>query len=578
MMSVLTKLCALLALGTPALASPLFSPAWNLSSRDLSLSTFNDLEALNNAIGALRVMQEEHYAPWLGTWPTAIDWTAAVMGSHVSGALHSMSRGLGELKYATIDRENEIARYFSETVGAYFGQDAFAIRQQAFDDMLWVVLQWLDAINFIDLHSGLHFAPRDPAHGQQWHGNTWTTAFAHRARIFWELASQGWDTALCGGGMIWNPRLTPYKNAITNELFIAASIEMYLHFPGDSNDSPYKEDRAKYGLETTGARSPHDPVFLKAAKDGYDWLQSSGMMNEHGLYADGFHISGWRRNGSNVDTRCDQLSHTIYSYNQGVILTGQLGLWQVTGDPSYLADGHKLIRSVIAATGYDFDADRPIDTMLDLKPGELPPWRGLGRAGIMEDTCDASGICSQDGQTFKGIFFHHLSQFCSLSDILSTSSSVPPSHTAACKAYSGWVRHNAMAALLTRDEKGRFGMWWTAGILGWNAADRPEIPENVSYVAQDIESFDYRTKGVPNHELWARDVLLPQEIGKRHDRSIYMDRLQQQFLDGAAGDSDEHKARYLITKDFNDRGRGRTVETQGGGVAVLRALWEISRL
>jgi hypothetical protein len=29
------------------------------------------------------------------------------------------------------------------------------------------------------------------------------------------------------------------------------------------------------------------------------------------------------------------------------------------------------------------------------------------------------------------------------------------------------------------------------------------------------------------------------------------------------------------TRDLNDRGRGRTVETQGGGISVLRALWEI---
>merc|ERR1711939_658691 len=28
-------------------------------------------------------------------------------------------------------------------------------------------------------------------------------------------------------------------------------------------------------------------------------------------------------------------------------------------------------------------------------------------------------------------------------------------------------------------------------------------------------------------------------------------------------------------RDLNDRGRGRTVETQGGGIMVLRALWEL---
>jgi hypothetical protein len=577
--------CALPALAICALASPLAAPSNNVTRRGDSMSLLSGVEALDNAIGALQVMQEQHYEPWLGTWPKAIDWTAAVMGSHVAGALHSMSRGLGQLGTALTDRENAITLYFSETIGAYFGQEAIAIRQQAYDDMLWVVLQWLDAITFIDLHSGLHFSPRSSGLSQQWHGNTWTAAFAHRARVFWELASQGWDTELCGGGMTWNPRLEPYKNAITNELYIAASIQMYLHFPGDSNDSPFREERERYGLTMTGARAPHDPVFLQAAKDAYEWLKYSGMMNSRGLYADGFHISGWRKNGSVVDTKCDRRCEAVYTYNQGVLLTGQLGLWQVTGDQSYLDDGHKLIKSVIAGTGYNLDDDTPQDSVARLKPGELPPWHGLGRAGVLEENCDASGTCSQDGQAFKGIFFHHLSAFCSPLVLVpgaapavrsAPSQGALDQHAETCRAYTGWVRHNAMAALLTRDSSGRFGMWWTAGILGWDATARPEIPEDVNSPPTGIVSFDYRIKGIPNDELWVGDLPPPSDNAKRSGNPVYLDRLQQQFMDGAWDDGD--KSRYLATGDFNDRGRGRTVETQGGGVAVLRALWEISQL
>lgn len=46
----------------------------------------------------LYTMQEDHFAPWLGTWPTAIDWTAAVLETHVSGALSSISRALSTLR------------------------------------------------------------------------------------------------------------------------------------------------------------------------------------------------------------------------------------------------------------------------------------------------------------------------------------------------------------------------------------------------------------------------------------------------------------------------------------------------
>ena len=35
--------------------------------------------------------------------------------------------------------------------------------------------------------------------------------------------------------------------------------------------------------------------------------------------------------------------------------------------------------------------------------------------------------------------------------------------------------------------------------------------------------------------------------------------------------ADEHPRQ----QDLNDRGRGRTVETQSGGIAVLRAIWKL---
>ncbi len=141
------------------------------------------------------------------------------------------------------------------------------------------------------------------------------------------------------------------------------------------------------------------------------------MLNSQGLYIDGFHISG-TKNGTRPSTKCDVRNEMVYTYNQGVILTGQIGLWKATGHDGFLRDGHRLIQSVITATGYDLEDDRPIDDIDDLEPGQLPPWRGLGRAGVLEEQCDVSGTCSQDSQSFKGIFFHHLTAFCAPLDIL----------------------------------------------------------------------------------------------------------------------------------------------------------------
>ncbi|KAI0384181.1 glycoside hydrolase family 76 protein [Hypomontagnella monticulosa] len=571
-----------------------------------------DLNVLASVLEAIHVMQTEYFAPWLGTWPEAIDWTAAVMGTHVSGAVRSISEALVHLdsdKESLVDwklKSNLVDQYFTQVTASYFGQDAFAIRNEAYDDILWVVLGWLESIQLVNAHNDLYFKSNiqdgvvTPEAGsfqgisdfflnQPYHGNLWVPAFAHRARIFWDLASYGWDTKLCGGGMVWNPRLLPYKNAITNELYIAASISMYLYFPGDENPSPF-----------SGAENPNDPAhprtgprdakYLKAAVEGYKWLVDSNMTDEKGLYVDGFHISGYLDSGNN-NTKCDQRNNMVLSYNQGVLLTGLRGLWEATGASSFLSDGHKLIQNVIKASGYDLKSDTLMDDISSLHPSRLPRWHGLGRAGIMEDPCDASGTCSQDGQTFKGIFFHHLTAFCAPLAAPTPGPEPEPdthvdmrafaaaaeSHAEACSAYSGWLKHNARAALRTRDSGGKFGQWWTAGLLAehW-AGPWPTMADDG--VPHDIGT-DYRNYGVPNDTTWRADGRSP----KGH-RPVFLDpdRDQNQAqkpltADGAEKEKGKRQmADEARARDPNTRGRGRTVETQGGGLALLRAYWKIA--
>ncbi|OIW23996.1 glycoside hydrolase, family 76 [Coniochaeta ligniaria NRRL 30616] len=567
------------------------------SHRDhVTRSALPDLRVLEDALEALRVMQADYFQPWLGMWPTSIDWTAAMMGSHVSGALESISQGLELIRLEQDEedyrvKENLVTLYFSQLVGYYFGQDAFAIRNEAFDDMLWVVLGWLDTTQFIELHTALHYrsAPQGVSPGpaqelptllrnQTWHGNIWIPAFAHRARIFWELAARGWDAKLCGGGMTWNPRLEPYKNAITNELFISASIAMYLHFPGDANTSPYGSPSAGGVADseniTTSEWRAHDPRFLHAATRAYAWLRNSGMTNNDGLYVDGFHISGYN-NQSDNNTKCDVRNEMVYTYNQGVVLSGLLGLFKVTGNASYLKDGHRLIQDVISATGYDLRHDRPIDDLPNLEPGQLPPWRGIGRAGVLEEVCDVRGDCSQNGHTFKGIYFHHLTAFCAPLEFVTAPP--PPAmgeqrlvqirkeHARACQAYLGWIKHNAVAALLTRDAYGKFGMWWTAGLLNVTLDALDLDQEGIG--PTDANAADYRNYGVPDDALWT-----PPGTGVTPPKDVFDEEHGQRPLGGR-----RVRRETALDSDPNNRGRGRTVESQGGGLAVLRALWEISR-
>ncbi|EAQ93704.1 hypothetical protein CHGG_01939 [Chaetomium globosum CBS 148.51] len=575
-----------------------------------------DLDLFQDMFMALSDMQDAYFQRWLGTWPHGIDWTRAVMSTHVAATLRTISDelelGRSNQGMECASRKHEvIAGYFADVIAYYFAEDAFAIRNQAYDDMLWVVLGWLESIQFIDEHS--RFLSSKAAAGlgtkpgaETWYGSRWIPAFAHRARIFWELAARGWDTKLCGGGMLWNPRLMPYKNAITNQLFISASINMYLHFPGDPNPSPFSSDTDPILTANHHAAEwpPHDPTFGKAAQEAHRWLRSSNMTNRQGLYADGFHVSG-HSSGSN-NTRCDERDEMVYTYNQGVLLSGLIGLYQATGGglerEHYLREGHTLIQNLIRATGYDLARNRPIDDIGDPRR-PIPPWRGLGRFGVLEEACDAPGSCSQDAQTFKGIWMHHFAAFCAPAALRfhaapgmagwaaagteAEMEAIRARHGAHCRRYVPWLRHNARAALGTRDGRGLFGMWWTAGLLrlaGGEAALEKALKAAGDALPPplgegDGQVVDYRNLGVPLNAVWMREVDLPlpePSSGEEGQKPL-----------NAGGLGEENKTKPVVGRrgvdsdkagvwDPNHRGRGRTVETQGGGLAVLRALWVVS--
>ncbi|KAJ5808638.1 hypothetical protein N7474_009907 [Penicillium riverlandense] len=499
-------------------------------------------KTLHDLIGALHAMQDNYFQLWLGTWPTAIDWTAAVLNTHVAATLASLTDTAHDITPSFRTIENTINHFFSHTSTFYFGENSFGLRQQAYDDMLWVVLDWLENIKFQDLHSNLHYTYQTSSATsmKSWYGTQFRDSAAHRARLFWELASLGWDKTLCDGGMVWSPYLGPYKNAITNELYISASIGMYLYFPGDPIESPFIASQ-----DSGGDGFPHDPAHLKAAVDGYAWLKHSNMTGPLGLYGDGFHISGWKSAAKPGTKKCDLLNTMAYTYNQGVLLSGLRGLWLATGDQDYFRDGHELIYNVMRATGWP--------------QTDSQQWAGLGRGGVLEDVCDSRGVCNQDGQTFKGIFFHHLAEFCRplrpqeerflVGDATRRRSAahtegsprdeVYGKHLERCRSYGGWIEHNAKAALMTRDDDGKFGAWW---------------------------GREYGALGVSD-ELVDTSVL---PAGAVDYRSTILSDLPLSSGAGAAAHSTIAKNK----KDYNDRGRGRTVETQSGGVAVLRALYQ----
>ena len=283
----------------------------------------------------------------------------------------------------------------------------------------------------------------------------------------------------------------------------------------------------------------HDKKYLQAATDAYRWLTTSNMTNSQGLYTDGYHVRP--TNDTRPNTKCDERNEMVYTYNQGVLLSGMRGLWEATGETTYLDDGYALISAVINATGWT-----------GIHDAQDSRWAGLGRGGILEDVCDASGTCSQDGQTFKGIYFHHLSLFCKALPLealvpgtsYAADAQLADHHRRKCTSYGSWIAHNARAAYLTRDRDGQYGMWW-----GTHAGRREDDggAERSSPLPEGAD--DYRNE----------------ESSSRWRRTMGKGRTSTSTSAGG----------QKPAGDLNDRGRGRTVETQGGGVAVLRAYREL---
>ncbi|TVY62929.1 hypothetical protein LSUE1_G007630 [Lachnellula suecica] len=471
---------------------------------------------------AFEVMQSLFWDSGSSTWPSGIDWTRATFNTHVSTALIMMAT------YDNDDYSSEIQEYFSEVTAFYTGENATSLTTQKYDDQQWVILEWLEAIKFINLYSSID---------SSFDAQDLIPEFAHRARVFWDLASQGYNTTLCGGGMLWTNTLAPYKNAITNQLFIASSIGMYLYFPGDTNPNPFSTPNTAYN--SSQALPPiyaRDQRYLNAAVEEYNWLSTSNMTNAQGLYVDGFHITNWTSDTSIGTGKCDARDESVYTYNQGILLSGVRGLWDATGDQKYLKDGYTLMSSVMNATGW--------------QSASADTWAGLGSNGILQDLCDVDGSCSQDAQNFKGIFFHHLTLFCqplamdesqqtgqNTSVIFNATPAEAHAHQTQCGTYEAWILHNSQYAYATRNSSGVFGGWWDSNYT-----------TPIGYTDSPPGAADVINKGIPFNSFWRLPSNPP---------------VPAAGMTPVVNGSDS---------DPNDRGRGRTVETQSGGLALLTSL------
>lgn len=213
-------------------------------------------------------------------------------------------------------------KYLADVSNTFKRNEAGGFLDGYYDDEGWWALTWINAYD-------LTGRPRYLAMAES---------------IFSNMVG-GWSPSFCGGGIWWNKTHT-YKNAIANELFLKVAIELY-------------------------ERAPSHPSYLSWAMKEWSWFQGSGMINSSHLINDGLNSS------------CQNNGETTWTYNQGVILGGLVGLYRVTGARTYLNQAQEIANAAMA-------------TLVD-------------KSGILvEIGCHPAGECGADGSQFKGIFMRNL--------------------------------------------------------------------------------------------------------------------------------------------------------------------------
>lgn len=193
---------------------------------------------------------------------------------------------------------------------------------KTFDTFGLVHAQYLDGVAALD-----HLAPRagfpgfinDYYDDEGWwalalirsHDVTGQQYFLDTAVSIFDDMQTGGNTPC--GGIYWS-KVTPYVNAITNQLYLSVAASL-------------------------ANRHPDGDTYRQIAIDQWEWLKNSGMINENNTFNDGL-TEDCRNNGMQV-----------WSYNQGVVLGGLVELAEATEDPSYLQEAHKIAVSAMKVLG-----------------------------------------------------------------------------------------------------------------------------------------------------------------------------------------------------------------------------------
>ncbi len=280
-------------------------------------------DEMSKRAGVLVGQLQHWYDPETGLWETTSWWNGA-------NALTAL------IRYGQLTDNDSLVQVVENTflktkqfrVPATEKKDAWTCTSYIndyYDDEGWWALAWLDA--------------------WEWTGNQ---EYLEMARYIFEDITLGWDET-CGGCIYWK-KGQKYKSTISNELTLLLAARLHL-----ANTGMVKGKSC-----------------LQWSLDIWNWMNSVDLINEKSLVQDG-------ARGRGGDCK---INPRIWTYNQGVILSGLVYLSEITGDEIYLnyADGIALaaITNMVSDGGI-----------------------------LCEINCEPDD-CNADAEQFKGIFMRHL--------------------------------------------------------------------------------------------------------------------------------------------------------------------------
>ncbi|MEM9143250.1 MAG: glycoside hydrolase family 76 protein [Bacteroidota bacterium] len=258
-----------------------------------------------------------------GLWETTSWWNGAnVLTALIQYGQYNGEESIKELVGLTYEKTKEFE------VPAQDGKEAWICSNYIndfYDDEGWWALAWMDA--------------------WEWTGDM---RYLEMARIIFSDISTGWSPK-CGGGLYWKKGLS-YKGTISNILAFTLATRLHLAKTGNIN-----------------GRS-----CLQWAMDIWQWIMDSELLNTQGLLLDGIR---------NKDGEC-YLARNVWTYNQGVALTGLANLHRITGNGNFMKSAHNLAEATITHM--------------------------VNENGILKEINCEPDQCNSDAEQFKGIFMRHL--------------------------------------------------------------------------------------------------------------------------------------------------------------------------